>query len=424
MKSVSFKAQRRQQAALALAWAAALVVSGCVGRADQTRNRPNTISPPVVVRDVRVLLASGSDATRVRINGAFVIVDASGTVVAHDHTSEWLLVQTADGVRVGKRSISGQEATLKPAPGGTFELSKRTEKGWSPARRYPGFLTIRRQRSGKLQAVNYVNLDTYVAGVLNRELYPDFHQEAYRAQAVAARTYALYIMAQRGRRAFDVTATESSQVYGGLAEGRSASKAVEAAQHTRGIICTWTAPQGERIFCTYYSSACGGKSQDVADCKPRPSIKPLSGGVVCNYCKIAKGNVYRWGPVTIEKAKIRSRLIARYSNLKSMSTIKSIEETSRTRHGRPGRIRISDVNGLSHELRAEDFRLTVGSRIMRSTDCRLTDNGSTITLSKGQGFGHGMGLCQWGTQGQALQGRSAAEILKFYYPGMHLTRAY
>ena len=47
-------------------------------------------------------------------------------------------------------------------------------------------------------------------------------------------------------------------------------------------------------------------------------------------------------------------------------------------------------------MRADDFRLAVGSRIMRSTDCRLSDEGDSIVLSHGRGFGHGMGLCQWG----------------------------
>jgi stage II sporulation protein D len=61
---------------------------------------------------------------------------------------------------------------------------------------------------------------------------------------------------------------------------------------------------------------------------------------------------------------------------------------------------------------------------MRSSDCTIVNRPDDIQFTDGRGFGHGVGLCQWGMQGQALLGRKAGQILKFYYPGVHLTRAY
>ena len=279
-------------------------------------------------------------------------------------------------------------------------------------------------RPRRLAAINNVDLDTYVAGVLTRELYPDFHPEAYRAQAVAARTYALHQMSKASHRDYDVSATEASQVYGGLPEGRGARRATEAVHYTRGIVATWTSPEGERIFCTYYSSACGGMTQDVSNCKPVPSIPPLRGGVKCNYCKIAPGEAYRWKPVRIHLNDLTAKLTARYPNLSALGGIRAVEVAACTSAGRPTRIRLIGTTGKTHEMVAENFRLAVGSRVMRSTDCKLHCEGDYLVLSDGRGFGHGIGMCQWGTQGQALAGRKAGEILKFYYPGMHLTRAY
>jgi stage II sporulation protein D len=62
--------------------------------------------------------------------------------------------------------------------------------------------------------------------------------------------------------------------------------------------------------------------------------------------------------------------------------------------------------------------------VIRSTDCHLRIEGDTLILQDGKGFGHGMGLCQWGMEGQARLGRTAAQILRYYYPESHLTRAY
>ncbi len=400
------------------------ILGGCPGRHPARLTDTNVVPPVVEVRDIRVLIASESGPLRVRVGGPFSLRDAANRPVSAGAAGKWLHIDGAGRLAVDGRAVGGDRVEIVPGGRARFELSRRTNGSWSPAARYPGRLTIYRRSDGTLVAVNSVDVDTYVAGVLTRELYPDFHREAYRAQAVAARTYALHQMAEQAHRLYDVAATEASQVYGGLAEGRSAARAVEAVQYTRGMVCTWTAPEGERIFCTYYSSACGGRSQDVADVKGLQSIRPLAGGVKCDYCRIARGNVYRWGPVQVPKPETYNRLVARYPAWADLGGLRAVEIAARTRFGRLGRIRLIGATGRTHDLRAEDFRLAVGSRTMRSTDCRLVDDGNRITLADGRGFGHGMGLCQWGAQGQALAGRSAAQILKFYYPGAHLTRAY
>jgi stage II sporulation protein D len=377
------------------------------------------------VRDIRVRVASGHKPVRFRVNGPYSIRIGHDSQPRQRQRSDWTVVSNRDGLILGGHRAGGNRAEIVPRRGAIVELSRLRDGKWTAPARYAGRLTFLAQPGGGLLAINSADLEIYVAGVLTRELYPDFHPEAYRAQAVAVRTYALVQMSRHAGRDYDVTNSESSQVYGGLPEGRAAQRAIEAARYTRGIVATASLPAGERIFCTYYSSACGGRSQDVADCKPEPSIPPLAGGVRCDWCRIAKGKVYRWGPARISKRDLNARLFARYPGLEqTLGRIRTVEVAARTRTGRPGRIRLVGTTGRNELLVAEDFRLAVGSRVMRSTDCRIQDGGAALVVSDGRGFGHGMGLCQWGMQGQALAGRKAAQILKFYYPGMHLTRAY
>jgi len=397
---------------------------GCPGRSGPALTDSGRVPPVVEVRDVRVLLAAGTEPVRFHVDGPYTIRTARGESTAQSGRGDWTEVAAGGGLHVGGRLVDEERVEIIPGRGETFELARRKEGQWSPAGRYGGRLTLLARPGGRVLAINSVDVDTYVAGVLTRELYPDFHPEAYRAQAVAARTYALYEMSQKAGREYDVTATEASQVYGGLAQGRSARRAIEAVRYTRGIVCTWSSAGGERLFCTYYSSACGGGTQDVAAVKPVQSIPPLAGGVRCNYCRIARGEAYRWGPVRLGKEDVTRKLVARYPELSELGALGTIEVSRRSPDGRPTRIRLVGVGGRAQEMVAENFRLAVGSRTMRSTHCRIEDAGEEIVLSDGRGFGHGMGLCQWGMEGQARGGRKAAEILKFYYPGAHLTRAY
>jgi stage II sporulation protein D len=87
-------------------------------------------------------------------------------------------------------------------------------------------------------------------------------------------------------------------------------------------------------------------------------------------------------------------------------------------------LRITGSSGQEHDILAERFRLAIGSRIVRSTDCDIRVLKDEVVFENGRGFGHGLGLCQWGAQGQALEGKRAGEILRFYYPGSRLTRVY
>ena len=72
----------------------------------------------------------------------------------------------------------------------------------------------------------------------------------------------------------------------------------------------------------------------------------------------------------------------------------------------------------------EDFRLSVGSRELKSTNFTIADDGDHFVFSNGRGFGHGVGLCQYGMETKAARGMSYVDILAAYYPGSLVRRVY
>ncbi len=386
--------------------------------------------PLVIARDVRVLIASKKTILHMQWDGAADVRNHRGMTLLSLTGGGWKRITTGssgeivfDGKPLGRDPIDIVPASGKFALQVLNERSGESNK-WTPERQYPGLLSVRND-AGRLQAINFLPIEAYIACVLPGEIYPDFHQEAYRAQAVAVRTYALYQMARRGGRAYDVTATEASQVYKGIARGSVARRAREAADYTRGIVATWTSPEGERIFSTYYSSCCGGMTQSVTNCKSRePNIPPLAGGVKCQCGRVAKKSVYRWKPVTLTKREVTDRLVKRYPKYASAGRIERIEVIEQTAWGRPKVFRLIGRTGYRGEMIAENFRLAMGSREIRSTHFEIETSRDRFTFKGGRGFGHAMGMCQWGMQEMALSHRTSADILKHYYPSMHLTRAY
>jgi stage II sporulation protein D len=256
------------------------------------------------------------------------------------------------------------------------------------------------------------------------EVWPTFDAEAFRAQAIVARSFVLYQMSRRPNAPFDVSATQGSQVYRGIRPDAVGRRAVEAAEYTRGIVCTWRDRDEDRLFCAYYSAACGGMSQSAALLGPEGDAPPLRGGVKCDNCKIAPGDAYRWGPVRLAADEVLSRLIERYPDLASLGGITAITPLEQTPSGRLISLRITGENGANHDMLAERFRLAVGPTVIRSTDCRIRVKDGEMIFENGKGYGHGLGLCQWGMQGLAQAGKHAPEILRFYYPDAKLTRAY
>lgn len=375
-------------------------------------------------RDVRVLLFDSKEGCRVRVDGRYVIRNAAGDVLDEGRRLGWTTVTAGDGLVVGELPAVEGPIVIEPKRSAAIFVSPRDEGTFGPALEYAGSLELNVTSDGSVRAVNVVDLESYVAGVVPNESPPSFHDESLAAQAIVARTYAMFIMADRTNKPFDLRASEGDQVYRGVRSDAFARRAAEAVKHTRGLVLAWDSPDGLRAFCTYYSSACGGHSQSLAEVQPGEVPTPLRGGVVCDYCKIAGENVYRWGPEEILLSDLLARLQARDESFASWQQIESVVVSRTTENGRIGEVVITGDGDHRATMIGERFRLAVGSRIMRSTDCTLVQTGDRLRFEDGHGFGHGVGLCQWGMEGQAREGATAARILRYYYPGAKLVRAY
>lgn len=408
--------------AVALALCAAWHATRTVEPPEQDLVHP--LKPPPI-RDGRVLLAR-TDQVQLRGPAGLAIRDGERRIVMDAGPDEWVTIASDSQ---GHLSLDGHSEYAGPLwvnseKSPTLFLRAASDDGWTDEREYFGRMEAVVGDDSRLDVINHVDVEHYVACVTASEVWPTFEQEAFRGQAIVARSYVLYQMLRRSSADFDVSATQGSQVYRGVRRDKVGRRAVRAAEYTRGIVLTYNDGQRDRLFCTYYSAACGGMSQSAAIFGVEGDIEPLTGGVPCDYCRIAPGQTYRWGPVTLTKDFVQERLTERYPDLETLGALRRIEVADTTAAGRALTIRLTGASGETHELLAERFRQAIDPMTLRSTHFRIRDEGSEVVFEDGRGFGHGLGLCQWGMQGQAKEGRPLSEILTYYYPGSRLTRVY
>lgn len=378
------------------------------------------------LRKARVLIAEDAERVELRAESGISATDGDGAIIGSYPAHQWLTIAPGgEGTfRLGETTLTAEKVTLRLASAGCLTIRLEPGKKRSPPRCYPGTLQLVRTDEGLIDVVNSVDVEQYVACVVAAEVWPTFREEAFRAQAIVARTFLLYQMEQRKDAFYDVKATQSSQVYRGRRDDATGRRATRATKDTRGLTCTWRDGDRDRLFSTYYSAACGGRSQSAAIFGEADNVPPLTGGVKCDYCRIAPGKSYRWGPIRLRRDEVFRRLTSRYPELRSLGQVAKIEVIERTAADRPLRLRLTGSSGDTHDMLAEHFRLAMGGTVIRSTDCDIRLTRKHVIFENGRGFGHGLGLCQWGMQGQALEGKSAAEILRFYFPGSRITRVY
>jgi stage II sporulation protein D len=236
-----------------------------------------------------------------------------------------------------------------------------------------------------LQLVNVLALEDYLAGVLGSEMPRTFPLEALKAQAVAARTYALHKKLEQYGQPFHLGSSVISQVYGGLAAEDARTR--EAVEATRGLVLTWQLQPIE----AYFHASCGGKTESGAEALGRdlPYLKSVS-------CPCAKLPEAQW---TIE--------------LDS-----AVQVLARAVSGRATRVALD-----GRPMTAVSFRERIGYSKLRSLWFDVERRAGRSVIS-GHGFGHGAGLCQQGARLLAERGLSFREILEHYYPGTELQTLY
>jgi stage II sporulation protein D len=323
----------------------------------------------------------------------------------------------AGKIVIGQK-IYGKEVTVKPND--PYVLSINNE-------RFRGNLKLIVNTDGSsFDAINLVPVDAYLCGVVGAEMPSYWEPEALKVQAIAARTYALYYKKRFGsKRNWDVSRTQATQVYKGL---KSESATVRSAvKDTAGkVLVTKHSDGKEDIFPAYYSSTCGGHTENSTYIFGGDSLDPLA-GVTCTYCrKVAKMSFFYWPMVEFPADDVSDRIIKKYPKLSKLEKIIAIEPHKVNKYGRINSVKLVGENGKSGYLRGEDLRLTIDptSKKIKSTVCKLMKIGDKFRFFSGRGYGHGVGMCQCGAEGLAREGKKAAKILEHYYPGSKMRKIY
>ena len=276
--------------------------------------------------------------------------------------------------------------------------------------------------------INMVPPEPYLAGVVGAEMPGYWEPEALKAQAITARTYCFYIKKRFGaNRNWDMKQTAAHQVYRGLSA--ESAQIWQAVNETKGQVISCKQSDGhEDIFPAYYSSTCGGHTENSKNVFG-DSYETLI-GVPCPYCQdVAKPKFFFWPMIQFDKADVTARLMGRYSQLKQLGEITNVTVAGQSDYGefsRLTKIKLIGSTGKSDFLRAEDFRLAIDrtGRKLRSTICQIVELDDKWAFFSGRGWGHGVGMCQCGAQGMARNGKNTKQILSYYYPSSKIISIY
>jgi stage II sporulation protein D len=268
-------------------------------------------------------------------------------------------------------------------------------------REYGDTLDLVRNGDG-IAVVNELGLEDYVVGVLRGEVGDRWPTEALRAQAVVARTYAAYQRMLNAGKPYHIVASVAHQMFAGRPPRTSAAWA--AVSETSGQVLRW---EGE-VFPAFYHAESGGFTEDprtVFAARNMPALKPVR-------CDFSAGSPHYYWNLDLKLADLSEIL---RKNDVAVGAVTAIDVTERTSSLRATSITVRGTRG-SARLRGNDFRRMIGYETLRSTLFAVAVEGDVAHFT-GRGYGHGVGMCQWGAKGMAEQGYTARQIVEYFYPG-------
>jgi len=357
------------------------------------------LSLPAQAMEVRVLILESASQLTLSSEGTFKVLGGNPLDNTYQYPPDQKVLIRSDlfGFRVGGQAVYDGELKVEADSPFLIQLNDRA---------YRGRVEIHKEKDKGLQAVNVLDLEEYLRGVIKEEISPQWPLEALKAQAVVARTFALRQIMDNPDQLFHLKCTTDSQVYGGR-QGED-SRSDLAVQETSGLVLTY---KGEPIP-AFYHAACGGHTEDAAEVWSynHTSLQ----GVLCSYCWIRP--VYSW-QVSLKQEEIR-RALLRWGY--QVGEIEAITPLARTKTNRILRLEIRHDLGRTL-MEGKRFRQCLGYDLIRSTNFFVKRENSGFSF-QGKGWGHGVGLCQWGAKGMAERAFSYEAILQHYYPGTRLSR--
>ena len=383
---------------------------------------------------IRVGLNTGVARANASMSTAYRIINpANGKVVAELEANELAQISAdLNGLAVNGASAGCDEVRLVPARKNDGLVSFNNTK-------YHGTLVFRRSGS-YINVINEVSLDDYLKGVVPSEMNQAWPAEALKAQSVAARTFALYSRNQHISDGYDLCNTIHCQYYEGL-KGE-AETATAAVLETKGYVMT----KGTRPICAAFHSSSGGMTENSENVWGR--YQPYLRSVADDDSE----SPYHDWRVTASANEIEKMLVsAGYS----IGTLKSINmdpgKKGRSESGRVVEVLFKGTDGTAivdgvklrsiFGLKSTMFSIRVQRSAVNSKESlansrngksmptaasslQLTGAEGELVILEGHGFGHGLGMAQYGAKAMADKGAKWQDILNHYYTDIVISKYY
>ncbi|NUN05547.1 MAG: SpoIID/LytB domain-containing protein [Bdellovibrio sp.] len=334
------------------------------GQSLRFQNLENPFRPVAIPEntkaEVRLLEKSGKVFWALRVNGR---------EQEHLFTNQFLLIQ-GEGLRIGAQAL-------------------------------PERILLNHQKKS-VDVVGVIPLEDYVVGVLASEMPLAWPLETLKAQAVAARSYARAVMEERKDKAYHLESSIMDQVFRHvLHEDENdplIKKAVQAVRETQGQKLF---AANHKVLKAFFHSDCGGTTTTAKNVW-KSGVN--TGTAIDSSCPL---NPRAQWKLTLSKEELGRRL--RVPNFLSLDLVHLGKER------RVQAVRVAQADGINKNIPANEFRQLLGFQELRSSMFTLKDQGHSFVF-EGQGYGHGVGLCQWGSRSLGKNGANYKNILKHYYP--------
>lgn len=333
--------------------------------------------------EIRVLLGEVPGPLTVQMHGPHRGYVEEGPGFATSYPLDWPLAARGDQLLMDERAI-GHSLTLEPADGSFVAWQGKQYRG--------GLRVVAAQ--GRLLIVNVLDMEDYLRGVVPSEMQASWPLEALRAQAIAARSYLLASLEPEAD--YDICATTDCQHYGGVAAEHPRSD--QAVADTRGLVLTHSG----RVATAYYHSDSGGMLASGAE------VFGEAASYLPAQADVSAPSPHRGWQFRLEPGQVAAALAARGLVLGQVTALRVLAYSS------SGRVNSAEIIGQAGRavLSGEELTDLLRGWGFKSTRFKMVSN----LLAQGDGWGHGVGMSQYGAKAMAEAGNRYSQILAFYYP--------
>ncbi|QQS37648.1 MAG: SpoIID/LytB domain-containing protein [Ignavibacteriales bacterium] len=400
-----------------------IILAGCSGTErftskDKDVNEKNgdiSKSDPyhsTILNAVRVLLYDSQSELTYIVQTTVTLSDSKNKIAVVKKGNVILFTKDDDQIKLKINGQSFENDYFEIQPEDSTELINFNSKN------YRGKLRFLNSDDG-IKIINVINIEDYLKGVLPSEMplgKGDINLEALKAFSICARSYTL-LKLEKASNVFDLYVDVRDQVYGGAdTEKQLSNRAVE---ETRGTVLFYD----NKLATTFYHSTCGGKTENSVNVFTKGELPYLSGvgDGEPSYCSISPR--FKWKEVIS-----RSELIKRFKNASVISgenfELENIEIKSRFESGRVSELSITLVENEEDQKTISLYGNNIRS-VIRTADNKsilfsnwfdVSIDGNDVVFS-GRGYGHGVGMCQYGAINMSHQGKDFREIINHYFPG-------